>query len=75
MARIMINHVPHHQDNSDLHAINHINQIKLTTYSGDRFISLSPTASGILSNPIGGRRVLAQVTIDWCAKCHRFDTG
>jgi len=103
MARIMINHVPHHQDSSDSHAINHINQIKLTTYSGvrkprfltklmsfldlysfcrciikasqDRFISLSPTASGILSNPIGGRRVLVQVTIDWYAKCHRFDTG
>lgn len=89
MARIMINHVPHHQDSSDPYAINHINQIKLITYSGvrkprslirllpfldfysfccciikalqNRFISLSPTTSGILSNPIGGRRVLAQV--------------
>jgi hypothetical protein len=81
MARIMINHVPHHQDNSDSSAINHINQTKLITYSGvrklrflikfmsfldldsfcrcivtalqNRFISLSPTASGILLNAIG----------------------
>ena len=36
MARIMIDLVPHHEDNADSYAINHINQIKLITCSGVR---------------------------------------
>ena len=36
MARIITNRVPHHQDNLDSYAINHINQIKLITYFGVR---------------------------------------